>query len=73
MKRSQESKMGSSGLDRQVDIQGFVFAKGEALSRRAVAAARGTSLAAHADQNSSQPRIQRINHKARDGIEKCSR
>lgn len=65
---------GPTHLHRQMDTENIVFAGRETLSTRAVAAPRGNGLAAHANQNSSQTRIDGTDHQARDWIEdRCRR
>jgi NAD(P)-dependent dehydrogenase (short-subunit alcohol dehydrogenase family) len=54
---------------RQVDAEDPVFASGEASPAWGTAPPPGKHLPAHADQNSSQSRIQRLNCEARDEIE----
>jgi hypothetical protein len=63
------SEDGLADLYRQVDTQDFVFAEKAPSSTRGVAPPRRKRLAAHAHQNSSQPRIHRINRQAGDEIE----
>ena len=53
----------------QMDTEDSVFAWRQTLSPRAVAPPTRERVAAHADQNSSQPRIRRFNRQARYGIE----
>jgi hypothetical protein len=60
---------GSPDFHRQVDTQGSIFAKGEALSARAVASPYWKRLPAYAYENSPQSRIHGINLQARDEIE----
>jgi hypothetical protein len=57
-------KNGLVHLHRQMDTQGFVFAKRQALSPWAVAPPARKRVAAHADQNSPQSRIRRFNRQA---------
>ena len=54
---------------RQMDPQGLVFAEGETSSTRGVAQTPRKRLPTDAYQNSSQPRIHRIDREARDEIE----
>jgi hypothetical protein len=63
------SEDGLADLYRHVDTQDFVFAEKAPSSTRGVAPPRRKRLAAHAYQNSSQPRIHRINRQAGDEIE----
>src|SRR5262249_35673340 len=60
---------GLADFHRQVDTQSFVFAEREALPTRAVAPLPWKRLSTDAHQNSSQSRIDRINHQARYGRE----
>ena len=53
---------GSANLHRQMDSEDSVFSKREALPSWAVEAPRRNGLSAHADQNSSQIRVNRIDY-----------
>lgn len=63
----------STALYRQMDTKDFVFVEPEALPPWTAEAPRRNGLPAHADQNSSQTGVNRIDYETRDGVENCCR
>jgi hypothetical protein len=66
-------KSGPVALHWQMDGEDFVLAEREVLSPRTIAAPSGDGLAAHANPNSSQPRVNRNHLQAGQGIEEPGR